>query len=789
MAFKKNTAVTGFTFGMITASDGSDFTSTVAVASSQDGGSFSSVGNATHIADGVHQINLGTSDMNGDIVCIKCTGTGAITRAFTIHTTTKLVSELNDFDASADTVAAVTAVSGTVTANVTQIDGNATSGNNATLNLAQLNIVNSSGSAIVASSTGSNGHGMLLSGNGSGDGLSTTGGGSSGHGVHAIAGAGGDSINASDINGTVTNVTAVGTVTTTTTVDNLGAAAVTDVVGACGSALEAADLDHLCKTTGGSIATGSILDQIISVGAGGTFNAATDSLEAIRNTFFDLRLDHLLSTSVTGTDVANNSVIAQMVSSSATADWDTFDNTTDSLQGAYDSIIATGNASWTTGAGGSAPTASEVADAVWDEDIVSAHGTDATAGFLLSILTQRGITWATSMGSTSVLSQMASTGTTFNRATDSLEAITNKGGSGPWTSGAAGAELTQAINWEPIIPNAIDLANTATWRMGIAITNLVDDLPNATEITQGTISIDRKAIGDTSWTSVLSNSAMNEGSGRVYYDEVFDSSSGYAEGDSIRVTFKSVSITADSNTFELVPSAGLMFYTHIRSTPLSGTVSANVVQISGDSTAADNAELFFDGTGYAGGTAKLDVNVVSVSGDTAAADNIEADYDGTGYNKTASEIGTVAVATVATTVTNDVSVAPASEASIVDAVWDESTTGHTTAGTFGQQLKTDVDAILVDTAAIATLQSTVNTVNTNLQASGIGADIDENDLATPLAVSATLGECVYSLYAALRNKIEVTDGSLIVYRDDGTTAAMTKTLTDDGSTYTEGEAS
>lgn len=43
-------------------------------------------------------------------------------------------------------------------------------------------------------------------------------------------------------------------------------------------------------------------------------------------------LDHLLSTSVTGTDVANDSVFAQLVSASGTADWDDFDNTTDSLQ-------------------------------------------------------------------------------------------------------------------------------------------------------------------------------------------------------------------------------------------------------------------------------------------------------------------------------------------------------------------------------------------------------------------------------------------------------------------------
>lgn len=36
-------------------------------------------------------------------------------------------------------------------------------------------------------------------------------------------------------------------------------------------------------------------------------------------------------------------------------------------------------------------------------------------------------------------------------------------------------------------------------------------------------------------------------------------------------------------------------------------------------------------------------------------------------------------------------------AAIADAVWDEATSGHTTSGTFGEQCKTDIDAILVDT--------------------------------------------------------------------------------------------
>lgn len=44
-----------------------------------------------------------------------------------------------------------------------------------------------------------------------------------------------------------------------------------------------------------------------------------------------------------------------------------------------------------------------------------------------------------------------------------------------------------------------------------------------------------------------------------------------------------------------------------------GIVEANVVQVSGDPNAANNAELFFDGTGYAGGSTKLSVNTVDIA--------------------------------------------------------------------------------------------------------------------------------------------------------------------------------
>jgi hypothetical protein len=67
-----------------------------------------------------------------------------------------------------------------------------------------------------------------------------------------------------------------------------------------------------------------------------------------------------------------------------------------------------------------------------------------------------------------------------------------------------------------------------------------------------------------------------------------------------------------------------------------------MVRISSDSTAADNAESFFDGTGYAGTgntiptvtsvTNQVTANVTAISGDSTAADNLEAAADGTGYN-------------------------------------------------------------------------------------------------------------------------------------------------------------
>lgn len=58
---------------------------------------------------------------------------------------------------------------------------------------------------------------------------------------------------------------------------------------------------------------------------------------------------------------------------------------------------------------------------------------------------------------------------------------------------------------------------------------------------------------------------------------------------------------------------------------VGGNLKADVIAISGDTTAADNAELMFDGTGYAGGTTKLQTAVTSIATDAITADALKTD--------------------------------------------------------------------------------------------------------------------------------------------------------------------
>jgi len=122
----------------------------------------------------------------------------------------------------------------------------------------------------------------------------------------------------------------------------------------------------------------------------------------------DIGLDHLVAASVTGTDITDNSIIARMVSKSATADWDSFDNTTDALEALADTT------------GGDATAANQTT-------IINAIGTMTDLGGGADIANN--------------LADMA--GATFSSATDSLEAIRDRGDSA-WVTGGDGSAPTEA---------------------------------------------------------------------------------------------------------------------------------------------------------------------------------------------------------------------------------------------------------------------------------------------------------------------------------------------------------
>ncbi len=114
--------------------------------------------------------------------------------------------------------------------------------------------------------------------------------------------------------------------------------------------------------------------------------------------------------------------------------------------------------------------------------------------------------------------------------------------------------------------------------------------------------------------------------------------------------------------------------------------NVNVTQISGDGTAADNAELFFDGTGYAGGTTKLDVNVVTIANNAITAASINADA----ITNAKIANGAIDAATFAADV----------DAEIATMVWNAATASYGGAGTYGQA----VEDTLADTNELQTNQ-------------------------------------------------------------------------------------
>lgn len=412
-------------------------------------------------------------------------------------------------------------------------------------------------------------------------------------------------------------------------------------------------------------------------------------------------------------------------------------------------------------------------------------------------------------------------GATFDTATDSLEAIRNRGDSA-WITGGGGG-ITDILNIQKLIPLSIDLANTATFRIGLMLINSVDDLPSAAEITPGTISIDRKAIGG-NWSAIVTDAACSESAGLIYYDEVFDSGTGYAEGDSIRITLKSQKITVAANDYEISDATGRIFYTEIRQT-MRGTDGANTTTpptaaaiadavldealsghnvggsvgkalrqikegtVSVESTVNDasaTTTVFITALTEATSNHFIDVSVVFIDGALIGQSRPILSYNGTTKAITLDEALTEAPANGDAFIIKTDHVHPVSQ--IVDSILDEALSGHATAGTLGKaisdilvdtnELQTDwtnggrldliLDAIKSDTGAAVTLSVS--------EREAIADALLDRDMSTGTDSGTESVRTVRQSLRSNRNKVSISGGVMTVTKEDDSTSSWTAAI-------------
>jgi hypothetical protein len=275
----------------------------------------------------------------------------------------------------------------------------------------------------------------------------------------------------------------------------------------------------------------------------------------------------------------------------------------------------------------------------------------------------------------------------FDKASDALEAIRDRGDAA-WITGGGGG-ISDIINVVPSIPTNIDIANTKTIRLALYIINSLDDLPSTAEITPGTITIARSADGGTSWSTIVNAAACSEQAGQIYYDEVFDAGSGYASGDMIRITFKNQKITVSANDYEITGAGnGWMFHTRIDG-GVAGDSAAAVANAVWDEAIADHIA----GTSFGAKNQKVvpseTLNDYKASVAALALEATLTAMKGATFSEATDSLEAIRNRGDISWITGG----GASAADIADAVWDELQSGHIDAGSFGKYLDTEVSGV------------------------------------------------------------------------------------------------
>ena len=157
---------------------------------------------------------------------------------------------------------------------------------------------------------------------------------------------------------------------------------------------------------------------------------------------------------------------------------------------------------------------------------------------------------------------------------------------------------------------------------------------------------------------------------------------------------------------------------------------------------------------------RMDANVGAISSDATAADNAEAFFDGTGYAGTGNVIPSV------TTVTGNVNGSVGSVTGAVGSVTG-AVGGNVTGsvGSLAAQAKADVNAEVLDV---------------------LNVDTFAEPTSAPAATS-TLRAKIGWIFKMMRNKRTQTSTTETLFADDGTTSDSTSAKTDSSGTFTRGE--
>ena len=196
-------------------------------------------------------------------------------------------------------------------------------------------------------------------------------------------------------------------------------------------------------------------------------------------------------------------------------------------------------------------------------------------------------------------------------------------------------------------------------------------------------------------------------------------------------------------------------------------------------------------------TTKPEVDVASISDDATAAANAELAFDGTGYGFTGCTIPWNAAwdAEVQSEVNDGLVAFFTSSAQLVDDIWDEATAGHTTAGTYGKAVGDGVTAWVTATGfsthSAADVWSVATRAITDKAGFSISGTITTLDSVLTTAMSEsyaadgatfTVAQALYEICQSV-SEFAIADMTKTVKKRDGSTTAATYTL-DDATTPT-----